>query len=209
MRWLSEARGLQILVVLAVVIAGSYAYGAWRDRVREETERSFYVPVIVSPSVQAVTGQSFLFKITNISEFPVGVRLTLFKDRDGLPLDLKDFEKITPRTTVTYQYDPPAAAEQLALHETTFEVPEAVRAVFAPLSGGDQNTIRGVVAGMQLIRRQATAADAPPSLEPPIIVPLGHCRFEPRGMVPYTGAQWIWNCAPDMFHFPVAPRAYD
>jgi hypothetical protein len=209
MQRLSKALSLRILIALGVIVAGYYGYRAWRDHVRDRTERSLYVPVIVSPSVQAVIGQTFLFKITNISEFPVSVRLMLFKDRDALPLDLKDFEKITPRTTVTYQYDPPAADAKLTLHETTYDVPEAVRAVFAPLSGGDQNTMRGVVAGMQLIRRQAGAVNSPPALDPPISVPLGSCRFEPRGMVPYSGAQWIWNCAPEMFYFPVAAREYD
>jgi hypothetical protein len=88
---------------------------------------------------------------------------------------------------------------------TSVEVPEAVRAIFAPFPGDDPGAIRKVVANVQIMRLQPAAANAAPALDPPIIVPLEHCRFEPRGFVPYIGGRWIWNCAPEMD--PISPRA--
>jgi hypothetical protein len=56
-----------------------------------------------------------------------------------------------------------------------------------------------MVANVQIMRVQPAAGNAAsPSLDLPIIVPLEHCRFEPRGFVPYTGGRWVWNCAPEM-----------
>ena len=43
------------------------------------------------------------------------------------------------------------------------------------------------------------ANGAPGTLDTPIMVPLEHCNFEPRGFVPYTGGRWYWNCAPDIY----------
>ena len=57
---------------------------------------------------------------------------------------------------------------------------------------------RNVVATVQLMRVETDAKGAT-SLAPPIVVPLSHCNFEPRGFVPYTGGRWYWNCAPDMY----------
>jgi hypothetical protein len=79
------------------------------------------------------------------------------------------------------------------------DAPESVRAIFAPLPGDEPGAIRRVVANVQIMRIQQGAGGAAPVLEAPIIVPLEHCNFEPRGFVPYTGGRWYWNCAPDMF----------
>ena len=135
-------------------------------------------------------------KTTNITEYPVDVRLMLFNDREGLPTEVKDFPKIAAGTTVSYLYNPPMGT--LAMNDTTVEVPEAVRAVFAPLPAGDQNVIRRIVANVQLMRLSVSAAGATASLDSPIVVPLERCRFEPRGFVPYTGGRWMWNCAPEL-----------
>ena len=73
-------------------------------------------------------------------------------------MNIQDFPGIAPGTTVSYLYDPPKGT--LALNETTVEVPEAVRAVFAPLPGDDPGAIRRVVANVQIMRLQPTPADA-------------------------------------------------
>jgi hypothetical protein len=190
---------LVILVAVFLVIRGRGAVAR-----AEAAALPLFVPVIVSPSVQPVVGQVVLFKATNITEAPVSVRLMLFNDREGLPAVIHDFTKITPGTTVTHLYTPPKGT--LEMNGTTVEVPEAVRAIFAPLPGDDPGAIRRVVANAQLMRLQTTPSGAAPMLDPPIIVPLEHCNFEPRGFVPYTGGRWVWNCAPQMFPITTVRR---
>ena len=186
---------LSLLLALVVIVAAFLMIQAWgASRRAEAAAEPYFVPVIVSPSVQPVRGQTLLFKTTNITEAPVGVRLMLFNDQAGVPADIRDFSRIAPGTTVSYLYDPPKTV--LTINEVTVEVPEAVRAVFAPLPGDDPGAVRRVVANLQIMRLQPDASS--PSLDPPIIVPLERCRFEPRGFVPYTGGRWIWNCAPEM-----------
>lgn len=189
---------LILLLVLVVIVSVFYVFRARGARARVEAAAvPLFVPIIVSPSVQPVKDQTLLFKATNITEAPVSIRLMLFNDREGLPANIQDFPGIAPGTTVSYLYDPPKGT--LALNETTVEVPEAVRAIFAPLPGDDPGAIRRVVANVQIMRLQPTPADASSdSLDPPIIVPLERCRLEPRGFVPYTGGRWVWNCAPAM-----------
>ena len=191
-------RTLGLLLVLVVVVSLFLAFRARGASARAEAAAEpLFVPVIVSPSVQPVSGQTLLFKATNITEAPVSVRLMLFNDREGLPAEIKDFTRIPPGTTVSYLYDPPQS--ELVMNDTTVEVPEAVRGVFAPLPGDDPGAIRRVVTNMQIMRlRPVTNEVSLPSLDPPILVPLERCRFEPRGFVPYTGGQWGWNCAPAM-----------
>jgi hypothetical protein len=185
-----------VVVVLVIFVIGRQIVRARGAHARADAARALYVPVIVSPSVQPVNGQAVLIKATNITEYPVDVRLMLFNDREGLPTEVKDFPKIAAGTTVSYLYNPPMGT--LALNDTTVEVPEAVRAVFAPLPAGDQNVIRRIVANVQLMRLSAASGASAPSLESPIVVPLERCRFEPRGFVPYTGGKWMWNCAPEL-----------
>jgi hypothetical protein len=188
---------IAVVVVLVVFVIGREVLRARGASARADAARELYVPVIVSPSVQPVNGQAVLVKATNITEYPVDFRLMLFNDREGLPTEVKDFPKVPAGTTVTYLYNPPMGT--LAMNDTTVEVPEAVRAVFAPLPAGDQNVIRRIVANVQLMRLSAPAAGASaPSLDSPIVVPLERCRFEPRGFVPYTGGKWMWNCAPEL-----------
>jgi hypothetical protein len=191
-----------LLILLALVLVVVLrVYRAWSARAIARADRALVVPVIVSPSIQPVKGQTLLFKASNISEAPVGMRIMLFNDRESLPAEIKDFPKIAPGTTVTYVHKPPQG--MLAIDETTYEVPDAVRAVLAPLPGGDQGAIRNVVASLQIMRVQPPSANAAsPSLEAPILVPLERCRFEPKGFVPYTGGRWVWNCAPAMQDVP-------
>ncbi len=188
------------LVLLSVLAAIALVLLIIRARGAGAGDEALFVPVIVSPSVQPVGGQVLLFKATNVTEAPVGVRLMLFNDRDGIPAKIKDFSRIAPGATVSYLYDPPKTT--LAVNEAEVQVPEAVRAVFAPLPGDDPGAIRRVVANVQILRLQQGVS--PPALDPSIIVPLERCRFEPRGFVPYTGGQWVWNCAPRMS--PVTAR---
>ncbi len=188
-------RTLSLLLALAVVVAVFLMIRASGANCRPgAAAEPLFVPIIVSPSVQPVRGQVLLFKITNITKASVSVRLMLFNDREGLPADIRDFSEIAPGTTVSHLYDPPRTA--LAINQVTVEVPEAVRAVFAPLPGQDPGAIRRVVANLQIMRLQPDVSS--PALDPPIIVPLERCRFEPRGFVPYTGGRWVWNCAPEM-----------
>lgn len=120
----------------------------------------------------------------------------LYDEQDSVPTEYKDFSRIPSGTTVSYAYTPPKG--QLTLGETTVEAPKSVRAVFAPVPGDDPGAIRNFVATVEIMRIQPGVKDAP-VLDPPIIVPVEHCNFEPRGFVPYTGGRWYWNCAPDMF----------
>src|SRR3977135_3697623 len=107
MKMLSKILNRRNLIVLAIIVCAVLVFRNWSASARAEAGRALFVPVIVSPSVQLVNGQALLFKVTNISEGPCGRRITLFNDREGLPMNIKDFPKITPRTTVTYLYNPP------------------------------------------------------------------------------------------------------
>jgi hypothetical protein len=188
---------LIVLLVLVVIVGLAYVV---RARGAEETAEAdaepLFAPVIVTPSVQLANGQLLLYKATNVSEGVAKFRLMLFNDQEGVPGTYKDFTKIPAGNTVSYVYEPPKT--MLTLGTATVEVPEAVRAVFAPLPGDDPGAVRRIVANVQIMRVQP-ASSAPPTLDPPIIVPLEHCTFEPRGFVPYTGGRWYWNCAPQMY----------
>ena len=128
------------------------------------------------------------------------LRLMLFNDADAVPALLQDFPIIPRGITVSYVYDPPKG--KLTLGETTVAAPGAVRATFAPMPGDDPGAMRRFVANVQIMRLQTSGGT--PTLDPPIPVTLEHCNFEPRGFVPYTGARWYWNCAPEMY--PVDPQ---
>ncbi len=97
---LKRAPSEQTLVVLLAIAGIVLTVRSWRANTRAAAERALYVPVIVSSSVQAASGQALLFKATNLSDGPRDLRLTLFKDSDGLPLAIKS------RTTVTYIDNP-------------------------------------------------------------------------------------------------------
>jgi hypothetical protein len=190
---------LLVLIVIAVA-----AYTVWARGFNERAEADalpLFVPVVVTPSIQLVNGQVLLYKATNVSETPDSFRLMLFNDREGVPGFYKDFNRIPAGNTVSYVYEPPEG--QLTLGVTTVEAPEAVRAIFAPLPGDDPGAVRRIVANVQIMRIQKSASGSV-SLDPPIVVPLERCNFEPRGFVPYTGGRWYWNCAPQMF--PIAER---
>lgn len=186
---------LVVLVVVGGVVGAVRARGA-NDRA-EADARPLFVPVVVTPSIQPVTGQVVLFKATNVSENPVSFRLMLFNDREAVPESYKDFKNVPAGGSVTYVHEPKPT--QLTLGSTTVTAPEPVRATFAPVPGGETpNAIRRIIANVQLMRIQPPTGDAAATLEASTIVPLSHCNFEPRGFVPYTGGRWYWNCAPQM-----------
>jgi hypothetical protein len=190
-------KALSVFVVLAVVYGIFSAVRASGSAEQTEADaRPLFVPVILTPSVQPANGQVVLYKATNASEYPINFRLTIYKDDESVPGFFKDFLKVPPAQTVSYVYEPIVA--QLQLGAVTLDAPVAVRAVFAPVPGEAPGAIRNVVANVQLMRVQTDAKGAA-SLDPPIVVPLSHCNFEPRGFVPYTGGRWYWNCAPDMY----------
>jgi hypothetical protein len=193
-------KGVLLALLILIVIVGAYA--VWARGFNERAEAAaipLFVPVIVTPSIQLTNGQMILYKATNLSENPDSFRLMLYNDREGVPGFYKDFNRIRAGNTVSYVYEPPES--KVTLGTTTVEAPEAVRAVFAPVPGDDPGAVRRIVANVQIMRVQKTA-NGPASLDPPIVVPVEHCNFEPRGFVPYTGGRWYWNCAPEMF--PIA-----
>jgi hypothetical protein len=193
---------LLALLVLIVLAGGVYSVRARSFNERAEADAvPLFVPVIVTPSVQLATGQVLLYKVTNLSETPDSFRLMIFNDREGVPGFYKDFNKVRAGNTVSYEYKPPEA--RLTLGDASIEAPEAVRAVVAPVPGDDPGAVRRLVANVQIMRIQKRA-DGSAFLDPPTVVPLERCNFEPRGFVPYTGGRWYWNCAPQMF--PIAER---
>jgi hypothetical protein len=187
---------LRVLFLVLAVAAVLLVVRSWRARAQTRVDESLNVPILVSPAVQPGNSQSMLFTATNISGTPVGVKFTLFNGTDGAELESTDFAAIPPRTTVTHLYTPPRGT--LVLNGTTFEAPAAVRALVAPLSGGEPAAIRRVVAALQMVTLKTAAANAPTPLDPPTVVPLERCLFKPRGMYPYTGARYIWDCSPTM-----------
>lgn len=187
-----------IVLVVLVVVYGIVSAVRGRD-FAERTEadaRPLFVPAIMTPSIQPSAGQVVLFKATNVTENPINFRLMLYKDTESVPGFYKDFMKVPAGQTVSYVYEPKMAP--LTLGSQTVEAPEAVRGVFGPVPAEAPGAMRNVVATVQLMRVETDAKGAA-SLAPPIVVPLSHCNFEPRGFVPYTGGRWYWNCAPDMY----------
>ncbi len=134
-----------------------------------------------------------LFKLTNLGDEAVALRIMLFNDREGMPAVIKDFSDLAGKTTATYVYTPPAG--KLLLNDTTFDVPEAVRAIIGPVPAGDPKVMRKVVVNVQLMRAQSAGSL---TLETPVIVPMSGCRFEPRGLVSYRKPTMSWNCTPAM-----------
>lgn len=183
------------LFALLVLAVGGYMW--WARGLEERIEAdsvALFVPVVVTPSLQLASGQVLLYKATNVLEAaPTKFRLMLFTDDNGVPFFHKDFT-VEPGTSVSHVYEPPMS--QVTLGTSIVQAPQPVRAVFAPVPADDPGAIRRIVANVQIMRVQP--GSNPPSLEPPIFVPLERCRFEPRGFVPYTGGRWFWNCAPEM-----------
>ena len=192
-------RILIVLVVLVVVLGLAYVVRARGSNDRAEADAEpLFVPVIVTPSVQIANGQLLLYKATNVSEGVRAFRLMLYDEQDSVPTLYKDFSRIGSGQTVSYVYEPPKA--ELTLGAITIEAPKSVRAVFAPQPAGDPGAMRSIVATVQIMRVQAAGKDGGAAvLDAPIIVPIEHCNFEPRGFVPYTGGRWYWNCAPEMY----------
>jgi hypothetical protein len=165
----------------------------------EKNSRPYFVPLIVTGSLQLVNGQVLLYKMTNVSTAPVHVRLNLYNDTQTIPGTYKDFKGIRSMATVSYLYEPPKT--KIILGAATVEAPEPVRAQITPMPGADTGTIRNVVASVQILRIH-TAPDGTASLEQSIVVPLEHCNFEPRGYVPIsTGHKRTFNCAPMMYPY--------
>ena len=189
---------LIVLVVIAVVygIVSAVRANGFAERA-EADARPLFVPIIVTGSVQPVSGQVVLYKATNMHENPMNFRLSIYSDTESVPGVHKDFMKVPGGHTVSYVHEPPQA--EFSLGSTTVTVPASVRATFGPVPGDDPGAVRKLVVNVQLMRVQQAANGAPASLDTPILVPLEHCNFEPRGFVPYTGGRWYWNCAPDMY----------
>jgi hypothetical protein len=193
-------RAIRALVVVAIVVGLVVAFRYQRARAQAAIDTSLNVPILMSPAVQPGQDQLLLFKITNISGQPVDVELTLFNDTDGKPLVTTQFPKIAARTTVTHVYRPPAGT--VVLEGSTFSAPTSVRALLGPgqagpVSAGDPGAIRRVVASLQMVNLPtAPAKPAPQPVESPMLVPLERCLFKPRGMYPYTGATYLWDCSP-------------
>jgi hypothetical protein len=186
------------LVVLALVYGLYSAVRANGAADRAEADaRPLFVPIIVTGSVQPVNGQVVLYKATNMHENPMNFRLSIYNDTESVPGVHKDFMKVPGGHSVSYVYEPPKS--ELTLGAATVEAPAAVRATFAPVPADDPGAVRKLVVNVQLMRVVPGANGAPATLDNPIIVPLEHCNFEPRGFVPYTGGRWYWNCAPDIF----------
>jgi hypothetical protein len=196
MKIVRKILNLRNLFVLALIVGAVLVFRSWRASVEADVERELGVTIIVSPSVQPVQGQALLFKATNISMTPVGIRLHLYNDRERFPVEIKDFPTIAGGMTVTHLYNSPPA--KFAMNGTTFEVPDAVRAVVGPMAGGEPAAVRRVVANLQLMSLQPAGADATSaSLDAPIIVPLERCLFTPRGYLPgYTDGRLFWECGP-------------
>ena len=188
------ALSLRVVFVVVAVVCLLLVFRSWRASAQDRMDNSLNVPILVSPSVQPGHGQSVLFKATNISGTPVGV-----SSRCSATLTARaeaGLRRDSPRVTVTHLYTPPG---KLVLGGTTFDAPAAVRALVGPLSGGEPAAIRRVVAGLQMVSLKPAAATAAlPPLDPPTVVPLERCLFKPRGMFPYTGARYIWDCSPNM-----------
>jgi hypothetical protein len=191
-------RALIALVVLAIVygLYSAVRAGSAAERV-EADAKPLFVPITVTGSVQPVNGQVVLYRATNMHENPMNFRLSIYTDTESVPGVHKDFMKVPGGHTVSYVHEPPKS--ELTLGSATVEVPAAVRATFGPVPGDDPGAIRKLIVQVQLMRVQAGANGAPATLADPIMVPLSHCNFEPRGFVPYTGGRWYWNCAPDIY----------
>jgi hypothetical protein len=183
-----------ILVAIVVLFFGVRAYQA---KALAEIEKSQNVSIIVSPSIQPGQGQAILFKATNLSGRPVGIRLNLFGDTTREPLETTDFRAIAPKTTITHLFTPPPGA--LELNGTKFDAPTAVRALVEPLPGGEPAAVRRVVVSLLMVGLKPAAANAPsPALDPPMIVPLERCLFASRNMAPFTALlaplRQVWDC---------------
>lgn len=188
-------------IVLVAIVVLFFGVRAWRASAQAELEKSQNVTIIVSPSVQPGKGQGVLFKLTNISGRPVGIRLNLFNDTEAKPVETTDFRAMEPKVTIAHLYVPPPAA--LVLNGTTFDAPAAVRALIEPLPGGEPAALRRVVVSLLVVGLKPAMPNAPPpTLDPPTIVPLERCMFASRGMAPYTGMltglRQVWDCAQAM-----------
>jgi hypothetical protein len=195
-----------VLVSLIVVSASGYAYyqsGAHgTDDPTEGAPFPLTVPVIVTPSLQLTTGQVLLYKATNVSEQSTSFRLMLYGDDSNVPFVYKDY-KVAAGRTISYVHRPPMM--KVEIEGRSVELPQAIRATFAPIPAtGDPGVVRRIVANVQIMRMQDGPQDSA-TFDAPIIVPLSHCNYEPRSLVP--GRNWYWNCAPDMYPLKPLPPA--
>jgi hypothetical protein len=188
-----------LLVMLVIIVAGIVVVPSAFDNWVEKNSRPYFVPLIVTGSLQLLNGQVVLYKMTNVSTAPVHVRLNLFNEGESIPGTFKDFKGIRSMATVSYLYEPPKT--KITLGEVTVEAPQPIRAQIVPMPGADTGTIRNVVATVQILRLQK-ASDGTLSLDQSIVVPVEHCNFEPRGYVPIsTGHKRTFNCAPMMYPY--------
>src|SRR5258708_4675735 len=140
MRMKMRKRTLALLVVLVVIIGGIVIVPAAVNEWVEDNSRPYFVPLIVTGSLQLVKGQVLLYKMTNVSTAPVHVGLNPSSDTEAIPGTYKDFRSIRSMHTVSYVYEPPKT--KISLGATTVEAPEPVRAQITPMPGADTGTIR-------------------------------------------------------------------
>lgn len=200
---------LRVLIVLAtvIVVCGTgYAYyqsGArGTDDPTEGNPFPLTVPVIVTPSLQLTNGQVLLYKATNVSEQATSLRIMLYSDDNNVPFLYKDY-KVGAGRTISYVYRPPVM--EVEVDGKSVELPQATRATFAPIPAtGDPGVVRRIVANVQIMLMRDGPTGSP-TFDTPTIVPLSHCNYEPRSLVP--GRNWYWNCAPDMYPLKPLPPA--
>ncbi len=201
----SPARGrwpLIAMVAVAVIAAAAYVMWARGAHARAEAvDSALFVPILLTPSVQVGEGQVVLYKATNVSDAPRGVRLMLYNEQDKLPSVTRDFPKIGAGMTISHIHEPPRG--QVMLGEVAAEGPLPVRAVFAPMPGDNPGTVRNFVAAAQIVRLRKDGVNTQ-VVDAPVVVPVEHCTYEPRGFLSHTGGRWYWNCAPQML--PINPR---
>src|SRR5215471_18046265 len=104
MRTKTKKWTLALLVVLIVVVGGFVVFPAAFDRWVENNSRPYFVPLIVTGSLQLLNGQVLLYKMTNVSTAPVHVRLNLFNEGQSIPGTFKDFKGVPSMATVSYVY---------------------------------------------------------------------------------------------------------
>jgi hypothetical protein len=197
-----------IAAVVVVAVVGT-AVLTWLEWAQGSATRAdaldseLFVPILVTPSVQVADGQVLLFKITNVSDSPRGVRMMLQNEEEKDPFAVQDFPKIAAAMTVSYIHEP--SKGQVKLGDVAVEGPRPVRAIFQPLPGDDPGAVRNIVAAAQIVRLRQEGATTH-VVDVPVVVPVEHCMFEPRGFMSQTGGRWHWNCAPQMF--PIHPHRH-
>jgi hypothetical protein len=195
---------LAVVVIVAVVATAVITYLEWTQGAAERADavdNALFVPILVTPSVQVADGQALLFKATNVSDTPHGIRLMLYYEQEKDPSLFRDFPKIGAGMTVSYVHEP--AKGKVTLGEIALEAPRPVRAIFQPLPDDDPGALRNIVAVAQIVRFRKDGTNTQ-LVDTPVVVPVNQCTFELRGFLSHTGGRWHWNCAQPML--PINPR---